>query len=241
MERETLLEKYIQGELTENERVEFDSLVEKDADFLKEVAFHTNLKKVIEAEDDAVFREMVSDFESEARTETTKRKRFPTKWLVAASIALIAGLTYFLPLNTTTSPQELYAQNFEPYRNVVHPITRGEADQDEKTKAFMAYQNGKYEEALPMFTELYNDTEESYFLFYKANALIQLNRAREAIPILQAHLQRKGELSDKTTWYLAMAYLQLGDKENAKIMLDDVIENGNYKVESAQQILKDLE
>lgn len=241
MERETLLEKYLQGKLTAKERPEFDALLHSDANFKGEVQFHTDLKRVAEAEDDDDFREMLSDFEAEARTENSIEKRFPTKWLVAASIALIAGLTYFFTVNSSVSTQDLYVQNFEPYRNVVYPVVRGEDAQDEKTKAFAAYQIGKYEEALPLFAELYTTEKSPYYLFYRANALIQLNRAKEAIPLLKEHLKTNGNLVEKSPWYLAMAYLQLDDEENAKIMLDSVVAIGTYKVDEAKNLLDALE
>ncbi len=241
MEREMLLEKYIQGELTEKELLEFDALLNSDADFKGEVEFHTDLKRVAEAEDDDDFREILSDFEAEARTEKPIERRFPTKWLVAASIALLAGLTYFFTMDLSVSTQDLYAQNFEPYRNVVHPVVRGEDAQDKKTKAFAAYQIGKYEEALPLFTELYTTEKTPYYLFYRANALIQLNRAAEAVPLLQEHLKTNDTLIKNSPWYLAMAYLQLDDKENAKKMLQEVVKNGAYKVDEAQKLLDALE
>lgn len=241
MEREAWLEKYLQGELTEKERPEFDALLKNDADFKAEVEFHSDLKRVTEAEDDEQFKEMLSDFESEARMERPSVKRFPRKWLVAASIVLLIGLTYFFAVDYSASTQDLFVNNFEPYRNVVHPVTRGEEGQNKKTNAFVAYQTGDYETALPIMAELYANTKEPYYLFYRANALIELNRAKEAVPLLQEHLRTGDSLTKNSEWYLVMAYLQLDDKKNAKKMLQEVVKNGAYKVEEAQKLLDALE
>lgn len=241
MERETFLEKYIQGELTEKERQEFDALVKDDADFRREVEFHTNLKKVTESEDDDNFRTMLTDFESEARMEKSSTKKIPVKWLAAASIVLLAGLAYFFTIDNSTSTEELFAQNFVPYRNVVHPIVRGSNDQGQKTKAFSAYQKGDYKNALNLLTELYKTEKEPYYLFYRANALIQLNRASEAIPLLQQHLDAKDSLAEKSRWYLAMAYLQMNEKENSIKMLNEVVNDDKFNVEEAKRLLQDLD
>lgn len=241
MERDNLLEKYLVGELSKEERQEFDTLLENDPDFKEEFEFQTDVKRAVISAEDEDFMKMLSDFDSEATDEKPQIKSFPTKWLVAASIALLVGVTYFLTFNQSISTQELYAQNFEPYRNVVHPIVRGEEGADLKTKAFSAYQTGDYEKALPWFTELYTTEKESYYLFYSANALIQLNRAAEAIPLLQEHLKTKDKRTDKSNWYLSMAYLQLDDTENAKKMLNLVITEGVYKVEEAKQLLNALD
>lgn len=241
MDRETLLEKYVQGELTEKERQKFDALLKNNADFKGDVEFHTNLKRVTEADDDDKFRGILSEFEAEASTQNSIEGRLPTKWLVAAAIALTAGLAYFFTIDSSVSTKNLFVQNFEPYPNTVNPIVRGVEDDHQKTKAFVAYQIGKYEEALPLFTKLYTTEKIPYYLFYRANALIQLNRAAEAIPLLQEHLKTKDKLTDKSNWYLAMAYLQLDDKANAKKMLNLVVNEGDFKVVEAQRLLEELD
>ena len=50
--------------------------------------------------------------------------------------------------------EQLYAQYFEPYRNVVQPIVRGENKTDTKSKAFQAYETKNYEDALKYFNTL---------------------------------------------------------------------------------------
>ena len=170
---------------------------------------------------------------------TSRRRTFPTKWLVAASVALLVGLTYFT-MNQSSSPEELYQDSFAPYRNVTHPITRGEEVVDEKTQAFLAYSKGDYEAAVPLFENLYTSEQEPYYLFYQANALIELNRAGEAVPLLEEHLKTSDALTDKSSWYLAMAYLQLEEVENAKKALTDVVEKEAYKAEDAKWLLEEL-
>lgn len=241
MERDTLLEKYLLGELSQEELREFNTLLENDPEFKEEFEFQTDVKRAVTAEEDEDFMKMLSDFDAEGIDEKPRTKSFPTKWLVAASIALLAGFTYFFMANQSISTQELYAQNFEPYRNVVHPIVRGEEGVDLKTKAFSAYQTGDYEKAFLLLTELSATDKESHNLFYRANSLIQLNRAEEAIPLLQEYMGAKDTLSDKSTWYLAMAYLQLDDMANAKKTLNSVVEEGTYKVTEAQKLLEELD
>ncbi|MGB5357532.1 MAG: hypothetical protein WBN11_12645 [Eudoraea sp.] len=260
MKREMLIEKFIQGRLSEKEQQEFDMLVREDPKFSAEVDFHTNLLRVTEAEEDDNFREMLSGFESDANLNTEEdglknitsdiesepilgkatQKRFPTKWLVAASIILLMGFGYYFIVMSQPTTQELFAQNFTPYPNVVHPIVRGEEGQESKTKAFAAYQNGEYTSALALFTELYSESEEPDYLFYQANALLQLNRGREAIPLLQEHLETADTLTEKSDWYLAMAYLQVDDTENAKKMLQTVLDKGEFNVEEAKKLLQSL-
>ena len=241
MNRETLFEKYLQGQLTEKEQQEFETLLRNDLDFKEEVEFQTDVKRAVASQEEKEFIEILSDFELENEKKKYSIKSTRIKWLVAASILFICGITYFFTANQESSSQDLFVQNFKPYRNVVNPIVRGEDTQSIENKAFSAYQTGDYEDAIFLFTKLYISDEQSYFLFYKANALIQLNRAEEAIPLLQQYAKTLDSLSDKSFWYLAMAYLQLDDKENAKKMLNLNIEKNKYKVKEAKKLLKKLD
>lgn len=237
MNREKLIEKYILNKLTTEEKAVFEELLKKDTDFKNEVKLHSNLKEVIKKEDALNFRNLISDIED----NNTIKKRSYTKWLVAASIAVLFGLTYFLTENNKTSTNNLFTDYFEPYRNVIQPIERGNSQQDEKTISFTAYENGEYEKAIELFTKLYTNTKESYYLFYKANALLKLEKANDAVPLLLEHLKTKDTLTEKSQWYLALAYLKLNNKVEAKKVLKKVIADGKYKTKEASELLKKFE
>ncbi len=241
MEHEELIEKYIQNRLSSEEELKFAKLLKSDLAFKDEVTLHSNLKKVTKHEDDANFRKLITTLEE--KIEKPIQKPSYTKWLVAASIALLLGLTYFLNINEKVSTDELFAQNFEPYRNVIAPVVRGDNgnQEDEKTQAFLAYEKGEYETAITLFTKLYKSTKEPYYLFYKANALLKLERAQEAVPLLLEHLKTKDTLTEKTNWYLALAYLKIKDKPKAKKLLKKVIANKSYKDKEAKKLLKEFE
>lgn len=239
MEYAALIEKYIQNRLNSEEKLVFNELLKNNEAFKKEVALHTNIKKVVTYEDDAYFRNLISKIENNAKG--FYQKRYYTKWLVAASIILLFGLSYvFIVNNNTATTQELFTSYFEPYRNVVHPIVRSNGQQDKKAMAFMAYEKGEYKTAITLFTQLYSSTKEPHYLFYKANALLKLEKANEAIPLLLEHLKTKDTLTEKTNWYLALAYLKIEDRTNAKKTLKEVIANGKYKTKEAMELLKKI-
>jgi len=239
MKREILIEKFIQNRLSIDEKSTFNELLEKDDSFKKEVQLHVNLKKAIIKEDDSGFRNLISEIES--KVKRPKQINSYTKWLVAASIIFLLGLSYFLTLEKKASTQELFASYFEPYRNVIQPMQRNGDQQNEKEIAFMAYDQGEYEKAILLFSNLHASTKEPYYLFYKANALLKLERANDAVPLLLEHLKTNDTLTEKSHWYLAMAYLKLDDKVNAKLSLEKVITEGKYKTKEAEKLLKQFE
>jgi len=239
MKREELIEKYIQNKLSPQEEIEVKELLKNDSSFKDEITFHSSLKNVSQYEDNANFRSLIKTLEKQAKAP--QQKQSYTKWLAAASIILLLGLSYFLNMDQKLSTDELFAQNFEPYRNVVAPIVRSNNQQDEKTQAFLAYEKGEYETAITLFTKLYKNTKEPYYLFYKANALLKLERAKEAVPLLLEHLKTKDTLTEKTSWYLALAYLKIEDKQKAKELLKKVIANKSYKNKEAQKLMNEFE
>lgn len=235
--QEDLIEKYIQNRLSPTEEVLVHKLLQNDINFERELTFHANLKKAIEKEDEDNFRNLISELESKANIESKPPRRSYIKWLVAASIILLLGLSYFSTFNQKASTNDLFASYFEPYRNVIQPLERGNEQQDQKSLAFLAYEKGDYEEAINLFTALYSTTKEPYYLFYKANALLKLEKANEALPLLLEHLKTNDTLKAKTTWYLALAYLKLNDRPNARITLEKVITDAKYKTTEAQKLL----
>jgi len=243
MEQDRLIEKYVLGTLTNEEKQQFDTLLKTDATFKEEVEFSTKMKNVARHDKLTAFKSLIEDFEVEEKntTPTLKpRKLWNTKWLVAASAAVIFGLSYvFWPQQNTT---DLFEENFTPYRNVTYSIVRGDnSPKDAKSKAFSAYELGEYETAASQFSDLYGKDRESYYLFYQANALLQLNRAQEAIPLLKKHLKSGDSLSTKTNWFLAMAYLQLEDKKSAIDALNIAAKNIDFKQKEARELLRKLQ
>ncbi len=243
MRRAYLLDRHIQGRLTPKEQAEFDRLLETDATFRDEVSFAEDVQKVAEVEADANFLSMLKEFEKEEPIDEEKPViKLPRyRWMaIAASFVILLGLSIYFVLNAETSPEDLFAEHFEPYRNVVHPITRGKPAEDEKTQAFLAYQNEEYDNAITLFDKLYEQEGQPYYLFYKANALLELNSNDEAIAILQKSDQL-GEFADRSAWYLALAYLKVEDTEKAKEHLQQIVGAQKYNHVKAAELLQQLD
>ncbi|WP_422860555.1 hypothetical protein ACOKFD_06880 [Flagellimonas sp. S174] len=239
LDNDQLIAKFLTKTLSKEEQLHFDTLLSEDPSFRDEVALLQDLQKVAEAEDDTMAKEMVGAFEAEHRN---KKAGSPLKiWWVAASLALLFSIGYFAAQQGPPDTQTLFAENFEPYRNVVHPITRATQQEELTSRAFTHYEKGEYSEALELFQKLYETTNTPHYLFYQANALLQLNRPKEAIVALEAHLKTKDTLTQKSHWYLAMAYLKLDDVVNAKKNLEKVLLDNTYNVKKAKNLLRTLD
>ena len=235
MDNKYLIEKYLRHNLSVEEQQVFDKLISKDTNFKKEVDFQTNLQKAIVQDDEDNFRHFINELE-----QKKPKKLNYTRWIIAASLVALFGLIFMFIPKEDNSVNTLYASNFKPYKNVIAPQVRGNKDDSEKNMAFIAYEKKDYELAIAKFDELYNKTKEPYYLFYKANALLQIGKTEEAIPLLKAHLNTNDSLVEKSNWYLALAYLKIDDVKQAKLYLNKIVKDNLYHSKKAKYILAKL-
>ena len=240
MNKDELIADYLKNRLSHEAQQEFDHLMATDSEFAKEVTFQENLKSVIKKEEHTQLKQQLKAFET---LDTAAPAKSYLKWFIAASIvALLAIPSMWFFTNTSINNDELFAANFEPYRNVVHPIVRGETAQDIKTKAFIAYETKNYEEALGYFNKILKESEDETILFYKANVLLQLNKGDDAIAIFENNLKTSDSLNEKNQWYLALAYLKNNNIDQAKHQLQALItSNSKFKSKTAKQLLKKID
>ncbi|MCF6279799.1 MAG: hypothetical protein L3J14_05565 [Flavobacteriaceae bacterium] len=239
MNTKTLITQSLNNSLSDKDKKAFDALLESDVEFAKEVTFQQSLQKVIAKEEYATLKTHLQSLENSKSTTNYK------KWLVAASIVLLVGFSslWFLNSEASVSSQELYAQNFEPYRNVIKPIVRGEMDDTLETTAFTAYETKDYDKALILFNKMLDENDSEITKFYKANVLLQLDKTEEAIVIFKQNTNLKGDWKAKNSWYLAMAYLKADDVENAKKQLEILANNQNntFKKSTVKKLLEKLD
>ncbi|MEH6537037.1 MAG: hypothetical protein V7719_11625 [Psychroserpens sp.] len=236
MDKKELIAQYITKNLSHEGQKEFDHLMVTDTEFAKEVTFQDNLKTVIEKEEHDSIKLQLQGFEAEENSTFNYKN-----WFVAATVVVLLGLSSFWYFNSSIDTEKLYVENFEPYRNVVQPIVRGETKTDLKTKAFRAYETKNYTEALQYFNQLLKEKPDETIAFYKANVLLKLNKTEEAIIIFKNNLKTPDSLDAKNNWYLALAYLQLNDIESAKHILANLNANSSFKSEATKRLLQQLD
>jgi len=242
MDKEALINGYFEGSLDTTQLEEVELLLASDAGFKTEFEFQKELQLALKKEKR---RDLKDLFNALAEEESKpKSKVFQLRpWLVAASLALLAGLAYWLFLLNTPdlNTDQLYAANFSPYDNVVHPIERGNQLEDLKTKAFTSYEEKDYITALKLFKELQTKQNDDYITFYEAIVLMQLNKHLEAIPLLQDYRDKNGQLKDRATWYLALSYLKTDEVKRCKEELRQLVQESGFKLDSAKELLQQLD
>ena len=238
MTKDKLIEHYFSNTLSPEAQKEFDHLLATDTEFQKTFKFQENLKTVIKKETQTQLKEELQSFDN----STKPSSKTYIKWLVAASIIILLALPSFWYFGSSNLDNDaLFATNFKPFENVVHPIVRGEDSDDLKSKAFISYEAKDYEEALNYFNDILKESDNATISFYKANVLLQLNKNDEAIEILEQNNELPQKLKSQQQWYLALAYIKTNNTKKAIARLNTIIENGTYKKKAAEQLLEQLD
>ena len=240
MNKDQLLQKYLDHSLTEEETVLLEKEIKENPDFQRELDEASEVRKAIIAHKKEQLRTTFKTLEQ------SQKKPFITKLIpfsIAASVFIsILIVAYFL-MNSPVSHETLFLENFEPYRNIIIPIERGETPPHNKNleyDAFYNYETGNYDTALQEFTRLYETEKTSYYLFYKAICELQLDKVDAAIDSFLAHQKLNDTFKEKGKWYLALAYLKNNDRAKCKIILEEVIQHKSYNYVKAKQILEHI-
>ncbi len=240
-----LIDKYFANSLTPKEQNSFNDLLQNNEEFKKEFQFHKDLKKVIDINRSEELKQDLQQFEKEYQEKSTTKFLF-NKWLIAASITLLIGFgLWFVKDTYFPSNEQLYTRNFEPYRNIVQPVVRGESPKTIEYSAFVAYENKDYHKAINLFNSVPNPNKP-HIQFYKAMCLLSLDNTDDAIQsLLPVAVNENTDSSSKNftemaNWYLALAYLKSGNTEKALSQFSIVANHPTYtfKKEEAKKIIE---
>ncbi len=154
--------------------------------------------------------------------------------------ALIAILLVIKSLTPSETPDSLYQEYYKPL-NAFSSITRGDGKTDNFSEAVKNYNQGEYQQASIMFSELVNiDKNNSKYLFFNGITQLQLGNYQLAISNLNQVISTNNEFTKDAQWYLGLAYLKVGEKDNATLQLKKLTTTKGYYQKQAQDLLDRL-
>jgi hypothetical protein len=243
----SFIENFLLNRLSKEEQAAFLKKMDEDEGFRKEVALHENMLKVLLHKKNRSLKDMLEKEEKNleksggGKPDGGLRRKLGIRALVATVVLMIALLVIIWFSRQNTPPPTAQAL-FVPQKNSYILVDReGTREQNVLNEAFRAYEDGEYEKASELFPKVVSPEEpQRYYdlLFYRANALMALDRSAEAIPMLELILQmEKTSYLSNTQWYLALAFLMNDQKEKARPLLEELAKNSFYK-EKAERLLK---
>ena len=236
MQNEQLIQDYFSNALSSEKRKQLDILLENDKDFKREFEEHKSLHRAFEINENERLKRKLKDIESKNTSQpplnSSKRSFLP----IAAMVLIIVGLSVYLNFFNTN----LYDEYFEIYPNVYQPVVRS-VSQSTTDKAFVYYENKKYEEAQQSFELLLENKPNPNIQFYYALSLLNDEKFEKASSEFQNLLNIDFEFQPEVYWYYALAEIKLENLDQAKTILQTAENlNFSFKSKERQKILKDL-
>ncbi len=238
-EKYELFDSYLQKELSEQDRLNFESQLAADANLREELEVFTAItghlegKLAIDPQRQALLDSLTSLSQQAQEQKETKVIRFkPWKFAVAASIVLLAGVFVF---NQFSNPS--YNDFYEP--QTISLVERGDTDEN-LIAAEKAFNAKDYEEALRNFDKvLVTEEGNTEIQFYKGIALLELDKFQEAEALFEVISKGNSIFKHQAQWQWALSKLKQKDYEACKKLLQDIPADAEV-YEKAQKLLRKL-
>ncbi len=248
-----LIEGFHNGTLSEIQLEEYKILEKTDEAFKESSQSHREFLAVIDEQNELKTKAFLQELEQEIVEQEAKIQRDKAKIvrmnrilaLVGCLALLVLGTWYFLPQpkSNLAESQAIFKENFEPYRNLLNPITRSETNLTPIELAFESYEKANFPKAISQFETILKDTVWQDASFYLGVSYLANNQAEEAIKTFKQIPDSETQFALEKTWYLSLAYLKVGNRELARKELESLekyFPGSNWNMK-AEKLLEELE
>lgn len=246
-----LIEQYLAGNLSEQERSDFEKEIRKSDDLRAEIQLHREIAEVTAGEKFNELRDVLKNTDANWKTDSSIRPggkivtfKMIIRAIAATAVLLLGTMFWYVSSVSSISSDRLFSSNFEPYEMVLTQRSGG-ANSETENKwdyAISKYAAGDFEEAKNQFALLGKQEQEKHLPLLKLYEGVSALAVGESDPAINAFQPLLSEplLKEQARWYLGLTYLQKGDTENAKINFQE-IQKGAYKFKESQKIISRLD
>jgi len=241
------IDDYFTGNLNPEDRKNFENQMQQDKNFAEEVAFYLAAKQALKEEltDEKKewFRELASrNVTLSEKTRSTQVRRIWVYRLAAAAvfvgIVFFSWSLFFQP--SATSPNELADKYIKTeFENL--GVSMG-STRDSMQEGLRLYNVKQYDSALQQFEQIIlRDTSNYTAKRYAGDCSLMLGNYDKALNYFQQLATYTSNYSNPGIFYQAVTLMkrnQPGDKEEAKRLLKQVVNNDLDGKETADQWLK---
>lgn len=242
-ERSEIIERYLKGLMTDVELASFNAMVKEDAKFAQEVDLNRQLKSALDDWKSMQLRKKLRAIQDENDRRPAVQIFLRSQWkaiaAIFAAIVILSGIM-ISRISSEPSMEDLYVK----YHQAAKPIMIQRSgnvnpESEQFGKGMQFYANGKYHEAIQLFSEKSNNTASR---FYLGVSLLEIGDCTKAAQIFEALQNEKVNLFvDQSEWYLALCYVKAGDKAKAINQLKRVADSQNYFNQKASELLTELD
>jgi len=241
-----LIEKYLLGELQEQEKHEFEKRLHSDEALLHEYELRKKVNDAILEQDVMQLRiSMYSLMNGTTSVLGFRTGRF-FYWQLAAAVFITFFVikSFFLNIDKPINQNTLFAEYYQTCPS--YKLSRNGNEQNAINllfiQAFTDYENKHFAAAEKSFEMIsQSDSSEKMAKFYLALTQIELNKLTEAKENLTSLMQNENHLFyEQSTWYLALVYLKENKLNESKQLLNIIISEDFYCSEQARKLLREL-
>lgn len=259
-----LIDRYLLGEATSEEKKAVEQRLKKDQEFAEEVDFVRSVILATREKGEEIFRDTLNELEGslahriekQASTEMGKEDKtrktvplFRRRWFYyAATIAAVVAIGTFFILQQGRQGPRLYGKYFTPYPNEIITYARGQQvpeGYDQFTqqeynlivRAMKYYERENYGKARELFEANVRKTPENAGLIvYMALCQMQTDKLQPAIQNLEYVLGLSNPpLEKQTQWYLALAHLKNNQTDKADELLQAIAQQPQHPFQDQAQ------
>ncbi len=227
MDLQELIDDYLEGKLSPEDRKLFENLIADNPTYQAELAQQEKGKAVL-------------------KSVEGRSRRLPThlkSWLFSAataSVLVLSGLLLWITLGMSPG-EKLYAKYYKIPPNPVAKNIPDTAEANLKTEAFQAYEAGDFEKAAALFDRMPFHPDSDYLLLYHGICQLELGRPEKAIPLLSLVKSGSGTASrEEACWFAALGYFKLNMLDKGKESLRVTASSPNPYQAQAKTILESL-
>jgi len=236
-----LIERYLDGSMNSKEHSAFEESSKMDARLSQNVEEVRLLLQAVEEQSlqnklDNFHKEIISENDGSKLVEPIKRLSFSFKnFTIAASLALLMGLSYWLLFEQKSTDEKLFAQYFQVDPGLVTPMST--TSNYEFYRGMVDYKQGKYDLAIERWNPLLTQKPENDTLNYFIGiSYLAKDDGEKAIEFLSKAINSPSSIFKDEAWY----YLGLIKLKESKT--EEAIRSFNQSnLENSKLILKELQ
>lgn len=238
-----LIENYLSGKLSAEEKKAFRNRLLNDSGFNQEFQEIKNIRLFIRQNARKDLKNFFKEIEASIEKEKTGKDQTVMKkiLIIAASVVLIVAISYLGLSNRAQSNQELYEKYYTAYNNLAGQVRREINENPSfQEQAMMAYDAGDFYKSAEMLSQLVIEQPNVVNYFYLGLSQMEIGEEGEAIKNLNTVVNYYDAFKEQARWYLALAHLNNEDKDAALGNIAFMLVNKSEYKERAEKLLNDM-
>jgi tetratricopeptide (TPR) repeat protein len=243
MEQNSLeyIDQYFQGTPLPEETSEFERRITEDPVFAEEVAFYLSARRILKEQAAEEKKSRFREIYAQNSLAPVIQKPVRNLWPYIAAAAMVVGLIFSWYLFIKPTPLQQLADNYITQNFGTLGVTMGTSE-DNLQKGLRQYNDGQYKKALEVFEKLINLDNSNYIAKrYAGITSLRLQQYDKALHYFKLLADQPNLYANPGLFLQATTLLKRnlpGDKQSAKGLLEQVVQNDLEGKETAEQWLK---